>query len=111
MITILALAAALQAAPPSAPPHPYAECLRAAVDRLEPSGEPAEVVVQAAFTSCRDEEITPRPGSQLAALSPDGQAQVLRTMHDLLTEDLVLRVTRVRACRNTAGCDVNQVPR
>lgn len=111
MITLLALTAALQAAPSGPPRDPYAECLWSTIDQLEPSGEPAEVVVRAAFTACRDREITPQPGSRLASLSPEGQQHVLQTLRDLATEDLVLRVTRVRACRNAAGCDVSQVPR
>lgn len=109
MLTLIALAmaAALQSAPATDEGRePYAACLWDTVDRLEPSGEPARMVVDASFTACRPLEPQPTPGSRLASMSPEGQATVLSTFRALATEDLILRVTRVRACRNTAGCRI-----
>lgn len=108
----LAVAAALQTPPaPVEAPDRYPNCLWDTVDRLEPSGEPAQVVVDAAFTACRSLEIRARPGSRLASLSPEGQETVLATLRSLAAEDLILRVTRIRACRNTRGCDVASIER
>lgn len=113
LLNALATAMLMQAGPaaPEAPTHPYATCLWDAVDRLEPSGEPAQVVVDAAFTTCRSLEIRPTPRSRLASLSQEGQEVVLATLREAATEDLILRVTRVRACRNTAGCRVADIER
>lgn len=112
MLTLIALAvaSALQSTPATGEGRePYAACLWDTVDRLEPSGEPARVVVDAAFTACRPLEPQPTPGSRLASLSPEGQATVLSTFRALATEDLILRMTRVRACRNTEGCRIDDL--
>lgn len=106
VMLFLFLAIALQVAPTDDGAPRYDWCLWDAARDLEPSGEPTPIVVNAAFAACRSMEPQARPGTTLASLSPEGQQRVLGELAALVREDLGLYVMRIRACRNTTGCDV-----
>lgn len=109
VMLFLFLAIALQATPADDAAPRYSQCLWDAARDLEPSGEPTVGVVDAAFSACRSAEPQAGPGSRLASLNSEGQQRVLGEMAALLREDLGLYVMRLRACRNTAGCDLTTV--
>lgn len=111
IMLFLFLAIALQAVPADDGAPRYSQCLWDAARDLEPSGEPTAGVVDAAFSACRSAEPQIRPGSRLASLNSEGQQRVLGEMAALVREDLGLFVMRLRACRNTAGCDLSTVRR
>ncbi|WP_374597985.1 hypothetical protein [Brevundimonas sp.] len=106
LMTIMA-ALAMQAAPAEDTSDLHGRCLWDNARDFEPSGEPVPGVVQAALSACRALEIEARPGTRLASLSPEGQQRVLGALEALVREDLELYVMRIRACRNTTGCDVD----
>lgn len=110
MITALTIAAALQAQP--AERHSifdFIYCVSDAAERLDPSGEPVSVVVDAALVECRPMEAKPAPGSPLASLTLEQQQNILRQMRETVGEGVRKRLVALRACRNTPDCDAASV--
>lgn len=95
MLALMIVAAIVQA-----PPSPYAECLRENLPVLEASREPAPDVARATFAACiiQQPRVTPE-------LEP-----VLAEIRESMREEMVLHVVRIRACRNTAGCRIADLP-
>lgn len=112
---VFILAAGIAQAEASAPPsleemaayarNAYVECLNQAALHLEASGEIAGVVVDAAFTRCKDKrsdvrvvlmEHLRRNGARDRDI-PDRSEGALRRVDEILRPELILAVTDARA--------------
>lgn len=104
MILALSLALMIQTQPASS--SEFLPCVAEAADRLEASGEPVSVVAEAAISECRPKI---RSWSQDSLLTREQHATVTQGLRDIAGENIRRRLVAVRACRNTAGCDVSTV--
>lgn len=102
---VLAIAAALQTQPDA-----YISCLTTNADKFEASGESAEAVARSALEACVDLERSSSTLSPLVARGYMPERRARLEMRDALGDRLVLRVVRLRACRNTASCSVAALP-
>lgn len=78
----------------------YSRCLRESLPVLEPSRESASDIARAAMALCSRHELR----------VPADLADVWAQVRSSFEESIVLHVVRVRACRNTSGCRVSELP-
>lgn len=85
----------------------YDQCLLSVARALEPSGEPADAVAQAAITACGVLEMKPSVNAPGAF---EQQQATIATLRDSFRRFVALEVVRIRACRRTAGCTPTSLP-
>jgi hypothetical protein len=86
--------------------HP--ECLRIEAIRLERSGENSSDVADAVITACVQFE-DPPSSDAFKRLPLATQERALRGLREVTRDAVRLRVVRIRACRNTTGCNPGEL--
>jgi len=88
----------------------YIYCVSDAAERLDPSREPVNIVVDAAGAECRHlQRSTAAPGSVLASLPNEKYQELMSEFREMVGRNVSRRLVALRACRNTVGCDVTSV--
>lgn len=100
---LIALAGAFATATPG---QSNRECVFALARALEPSGEEARLVAEAAVIGCVSTEPTAPPSSLFAAMPPEKQTELITLSRAITRENALLYIVRIRACRKTVGCDL-----
>lgn len=91
--------------------YDYIYCVSDAAERLDPSGEPVTVVVDAAGSECRHLQRGPAAAGSVLANLPDAKYQELMgEFRAMVASNVSRRLVGLRACRNTRECDVLSVP-
>lgn len=101
-LALIALAGAFATATPG---QSTGACVLALARSLEPSGEEAGAVAEAAVAGCISTETPAAPNSLFASLPPEQQVQTISAARAMERGKALLYVVRIRACRKTVGCD------
>ena len=106
MAPLMALAGAFAIASPG---QSNAECIATLARALEPSGEVAREVAEAAVTGCVSTEPIAPANSLFASLPPEKRAEIVNLGRSIARDNAVLYILRIRACRKTLGCDLGSL--
>jgi hypothetical protein len=87
----------------------HKDCLRTMGDTLEISGEAASDVAAATVTACVSTEAAADQKSIYATSSTDDQMKIISMSRELSRDEVMLRVVRIRACRKTPNCKLDQI--